>query len=815
MVRIAAILLATLTCPPAGGRAAGGDAWSLLCGGDEAVLVAPEATFSAELDRIKPPPGPFRAAPAAEPVQAELADLRAALAGRRPAEAVQGLADRWLAARTRLVAFQAALDEWSNSPAQVYDEAGNALPNARGERPEFPAADVPSGLPLEFAEYMAGSMAWHDPALGNKSQERAHWERILALPAQERRFKSTWAAYMLGRSWEEENPVKAIQFYQRVRGMAKAGYHDSLGLAAASLGREARLDLQAHQFERAIDLYLQQYAAGDPSARSSLCFVVRSVASHGMTCFPRLMRNAQARRVVTAYIISTLALRRAYASDADKDDNEPVAGSREAVVKEWLAAAEAARVQDPAMVEELALAAYQNGQWETARRWISRARSSPTAAWLQAKLYFRARRLDQGGALLTRVASLFPLEPPGTNQAAALKDNLTVEPSSRWGGWNSAAAHIRGELGVYHLARGEYSEALTGFLDAGAWIDAAYVAERVLTLEELKSYVDRTSPADAELANDLDEGDPAARRSSRMREQLRYLLARRLTRELRGDEAREYYPPEWQSRFDALAEALVAGWNDTVPAARRARALVDAAGITRTNGMELLGTELAPDWHVYDGNLEGEMPGSLRTNESCQLFPASADEQRRTGEHRPDPDVRFHYRYQAAALAWEAARLMPNDSDETARVLWLAGSWLKVRDPVTADVFYKALVNRNRKTILGMAADRARWFPQLDASGELRAEAPDTDPATAPQTQDETTSGPDAEAPLGWEYPVPGRAYVVHAGDTVAAIAAAASIWGGELTQEDILRANPALDAARLEIGQVVNIPVQEDQRSP
>jgi len=35
----------------------------------------------------------------------------------------------------------------------------------------------------------------------------------------------------------------------------------------------------------------------------------------------------------------------------------------------------------------------------------------------------------------------------------------------------------------------------------------------------------------------------------------------------------------------------------------------------------------------------------------------------------PDPEVRFHYRYQAAFLAWEAAKLMRIIPDETALVL--------------------------------------------------------------------------------------------------------------------------------------------------
>jgi hypothetical protein len=47
----------------------------------------------------------------------------------------------------------------------------------------------------------------------------------------------------------------------------------------------------------------------------------------------------------------------------------------------------------------------------------------------------------------------------------------------------------------------------------------------------------------------------------------------------------------------------------------------------------------------------------------------------------------------------------------------VAGSWLKSRDPKAADKFYKALVWRCRRTVLGKAADLKRWFPELDEQG--------------------------------------------------------------------------------------------------
>ena len=106
---------------------------------------------------------------------------------------------------------------------------------------------------------------------------------------------------------------------------------------------------------------------------------------------------------------------------------------------------------------------------------------------------------------------------------------------------------------------------------------------------------------------------------------------------------------------------------------------------------------------------------------------------RRVAQHRADPEARFHYRYQAAFLALEAAKLLPDNSDETARILCTAGSWLKNRDPQTADLFYKTLVRRCRKTALGAEADRKRWFPQIDEQGNLipaSIPAPSTEPPT-------------------------------------------------------------------------------------
>src|ERR1041385_1444734 len=99
--------------------------------------------------------------------------------------------------------------------------------------------------------------------------------------------------------------------------------------------------------------------------------------------------------------------------------------------------------------------------------------------------------------------------------------------------------------------------------------------------------------------------------------------------------------------------------------------------------MELIGTEVAPDWHCYSGD-QAILTGEYRaTNAVAVLLRSSTNELRRYAAHAPDPNRRFHYRYQAAGLCWEAAKLLPNNNDLTAYVLWQGGSFLKYLDRQT------------------------------------------------------------------------------------------------------------------------------------
>jgi LysM repeat protein len=792
---------------------------NLLDQGDSAVLIAPVSDFYSELEQMKMPPSRFQAVPpvtadrepgaadfAVQAEDAEAADLAAALNRKKlPPDEMNRIRTAHAQLRSKLTKFEKETSDWENSRSWEFGPDGSYRGEATLPKPKYPVFAAPEGLPAEFALYLEGAYAWHNPADEGTPVVRGPWERLLSLPSEDRRSKSTWAAFMLGKSWEEEDEEKAIGYFKQVRELVRGGFKDSIGLAASSLGLEARIYLKQKKYEQAISLYLQQMATGDDTAALSLRFTVAALMKEHPEMLQPLATNPPARQVITAYLISSgsRGLRDRQYGFQYNGMGFPDAG--ESSVQAWLEAVEAAGINDVESAEKLALAAYQHNQMDLAARWAKRSPRSPVSRWLQAKLLLRQGKVAEATKLLAQVVPSFPIQPPSTNQVqgAELKDRLFMEETGSYPLTITADRQVLGELGVLHLARREYSQALDALLRSGFWMDAAYVAERVLNLDELKAYVDREwPPVSAEqIAEEKQKFNITGPDSEQptcpavVREKIRCLLARRLTRFQRGDEAREYYPDALKPSFDQFVENLRTGWDENAATNDRARALWASALISRTNGMELFGTELQPDFAVHAGEYEEGLTWEQRASnaDNAKLVPATKDELKRASEKQADPDIRFHYRYQAAFMGWEAAKLMPNNSDETAMVLCTAGGWIKAKDPQTADLFYKALVRRNRRTQLGEEADKIRWFPDLDANGEL-IHNPKL-PAASAETQQQSLQ-PEPE-------PVePSRHYVVHWGESMASIARKLGV-----PLESLMDANGLPDPNRLQVGQKILLP--------
>ena len=159
-----------------------------------------------------------------------------------------------------------------SGPVGIDESILVSKPEPRTDIDLMPLAE---GLPEEFAEYLKGAIAYHRNQF---PVAREAWKKLLKLPPSKRHYRSTWALYMLGRMQVDRAPAEAIQSFQTLRKGVDEGFSDTLGLAAASLGWEARAAFNLKQYDRAIELYLEQWAAGqdEPSAHQSIERVIQA-----------------------------------------------------------------------------------------------------------------------------------------------------------------------------------------------------------------------------------------------------------------------------------------------------------------------------------------------------------------------------------------------------------------------------------------------------------------------------------------------------------------------------------------------------------
>ncbi len=553
--------------------------------------------------------------------------------------------------------------------------------------PPYSTPELDAYLPAEFAMYAEGARLFHGRDYVGAT---AAWDALLALAPEERCHRSVWAAYMLGKVWLKRDGEVAPRYFEQAIALAEEGYEDSLGLAGASRYALGRIDEVNGNYAAAIHSYLEFIKRCESYERTEACRALKRIASE-------IFRDR-------AFDFSTI-------DDAESmnvmalwaNSLEPWESRR------WL---EALKTMTPTReiqgAERIACSAYYAGDIPTAEAWLQYAdKEDPHGQWLRAKLLARAGKMRESEAILASLAESFP---PDYAWKEYLDYGKSVEPSRL----------VQGELGTCRLNMGAFAGALEAFVRGGYEEDAAYVADRVLTTNELKSFVKKTSEEPWMLAqsdirygrDDLSQGQT-----------LEYLLGRRLARQGRIKEAENHFPDVlpgsegyWYDSDEAeqtdlktvarkLNEDLRAANDRDRSLEARANSLMEAAWITRKWGLRLYGTAHAPDMEVYGGMFE------FSVKPRTQSAWASDDERRRVAASAPVPDLRFHYRWHAADLLWKASKFLPDNDERTARALWEGGRLIANRDPGGADKFYKALVNRCRKLPIGQEADRLRWFP--------------------------------------------------------------------------------------------------------
>lgn len=544
-------------------------------------------------------------------------------------------------------------------------------------RRDEPPLELPE-IPEEFRLYLLGARAWHR---GDHDQAERRFQAVLALPAAQRRFRSTWAAYMLARLHASGGArcARDDRDFAEVRELAAAGFHDSLGLAAASFGQQAQCWYLAGHTTRALELYLQQLATGDITAEVSIDLALASrftAAAERQADLDELARHPKIRELVGPWLVADARAQPQWSTL-------------------WLIAIERLGLERAVAAGPLAWAAYQAGDMDIAARWAALGArdlddGDPLARWVLAKLELRDGDIEAAAAALARIELELDRDPHGDLHVFDWR-------YSSWTGWDGerVSTSAAAELGVLELRRDRFIPALEAFVRARAYVDAAYVAEQLLTLDELGELLDRRPTTIAPFEHEL-----------------RWLFARRLARAGQHRRALPYYPDDLRAEAEAHADDHDLLSNLALGNVERARLLWRLAERTRERGMELRGTELEPDWMLHDGYFAQGSIWSVRGEDRSPTGPSEA-ERARYYENRIDDEWRrrYHYRWVAAEYAWQAAELLPDQHHATARVLCLAGNWIEDRDPPGADRFYKALVRRNRAVDVAQWADQARWFP--------------------------------------------------------------------------------------------------------
>ena len=346
---------------------------------------------------------------------------------------------------------------------------------------------------------------------------------------------------------------------------------------------------------------------------------------------------------------------------------------------------------------------------------------SPTPLWLKANLERREGKYAQ--AATTMSAALKAIREESMilrgDTEFSLMASAGISPSNRppatWRHCTSRAANSSAPW------KSSWKEICWTIL-------SAFIADRVMTLEELKKYVDGHFPK------------PTATRKEGVADdtpdlglRMRWMLARRLVRERRFDEARPYFQEKERAALRRYVSALKTAENSKLSKLERAHAYFTAAWIARHSGMELMGTEEEPDGFVNEGGFpaghldiersEGIRASGESTDPAEEDFPnkkptklsipATAEERRRLTANSPRPSRRYHYRWVAADLAWRAAALMNDGTEELADVLNTGGTWIKDRDEKAADKFIQAIERRCPRTEIGHAESvLKRWFDQ-------------------------------------------------------------------------------------------------------
>lgn len=572
------------------------------------------------------------------------------------------------------------------------------------------AAILPPGFDSEFRDYQLGALAFRKDDL---AAAKACFEKLLTRPAAQRQYRTVWAHYMLARCG---SAAEVAAHARDLRAAVEAGFEDSIDCYSAMLRLEACQDQNLE-----CELMLQTIADGPPDMdRRSRSSLFLNTPMDELVAWAKM----PAMRAITSCKLMCAA------TTADRI----ISPRAKEACRRWNEAISTAGIGMVEDADRLAWIAYISGDYSLAESWLGRCQN-PTdlSLWLQSKIDLRKGRTTRAIALIKKAAQQQPVE-------KISKTQLEVSPLAV-----TAASAAQADLAMMQLSAGNFSETVRCFMQGNHWLDAAWVAERLMTVNELKTLVVREISWDSskeslcQKIQTSDIGESAMMYRSNYflnpeeigsiepynKYRLRWLLGRRLFREGRRVEAMDFLPARLRPAARALHLHLTQAGQKNRAQKDRALDWWGAAWLERTQGMELMGTEMEPDFAVWAGNYQEVSISSMRLKSKIEttrwitdpvtaegkeltaiepvLLFQSRSELLRLNSLKQPANLRYHYRYIAAEHAWNASKLFPSGSEEMADALNSAGRWSsysKERQK-RAQAFYDAIESRCPQTVLG------------------------------------------------------------------------------------------------------------------
>lgn len=570
------------------------------------------------------------------------------------------------------------------------------------------------GFPTEVADYVEAARLYGS---GKTEEARKLWMEILERPVADKRLRSLWAAWMLAKT--SATTDESLEWYARVEEEAKLGGTDVLRLrAAAKSWRASRIkDPLA-----SIHLLYESFCEGRESAaidlRQTSAFLL---SSEDEALLEAAAADPLVRRLLSMDLHAFLDSRGQMAIENHAEESKDSA---------WYAALEKQGDGAGEGAAEVAWALYSSGNYDESRRWLALASENDVLAlWLQAKFDLRDGDTEAAAQHLSEAIRL--------RSSEADWDPSNYYSEGRWFESGEEFQALRdgrmlAEKGVVAVSQGEYISALQSLSDAGYWADASFVAENLISTDALLEHVRRVSPKwTKEEGDDMVAGERNYNRGADPGNRLRWVLARRLNRERRFAQASEFVPPDLAATLNRYIAVDQARRSGKFSGETQAAIVWEQALMHRHYGAELFSTESAPDggyvgWNFPVSDLtvaRSRKDGWARDTENWGTYissqepgdraipPVSSEEVLRMRKYGVKNRKRFHYRYDAADLGWEAAKSLPANHPLLAQLYTTAGLWIAHADPEAADRFYQALVRRCAKTEEGRAADAKKWFP--------------------------------------------------------------------------------------------------------